>query len=50
VSGALIVAALAAVALIAAILSFAAWYMLARRPSEPEREQEERFDSEDPVV
>ena len=45
-----IVAALAAVAVIAAVLSFAAWHLLGRRPSSPEEPGEAQLDSEDPSV
>jgi NADH:ubiquinone oxidoreductase subunit 3 (subunit A) len=44
----LILLALIAVAVIAAILSFVAWYLLARRPSGQERKG--RFDSDDSAV
>lgn len=44
----LILLALIAVAIIAAILSFVAWYLLARRP--PGREKKARFDSDDSPV
>ena len=44
----LIVAALVAVAVIAAVLSFVAWYLLARRP--PGQERKPRLDSDDPSV
>ncbi len=47
-SDALIVAALAGVALIAAILSFVAWHLLARRP--PSDSTRTGFDSGDPDV
>ena len=46
---ALIVAALAAVAVIAAVLSFVAWHLLGRRPPDPLGEPTQ-LDSEDPPV
>jgi hypothetical protein len=48
VSDALILSALIGVAIIAAVLSFVAWYLLARRP--PGRERKGRFDSDDSAV
>jgi len=50
VNDALIVAALAAVAVIAAVLSFVAWHLLGRRPGEPTQSEEPQLDSEDPGV
>lgn len=47
---AVIVAALAAVAVIAAVLSFAAWHLLGRRPLSPEEPDNPQLDSEDPSV
>ena len=44
----LILLALIAVAIIAAVLSFVAWYLLARRPSGQERKG--RLDSDDSPV
>ena len=43
----LIVAALTAVAIIAAILSFVAWQLLGRRPTEQTEPEESQLDSED---
>ena len=45
---ALIVAALAAVAIIAAVLSFVAWHLLGRRSPDPA--DPAQLDSEDPPV
>jgi hypothetical protein len=50
VNDALIVAALAAVVVIAAVLSFVAWHLLGRRPAEPTDRDEPQLDSEDPRV
>ncbi len=47
---ALIVAALSAVAIIAAVLSFVAWHLLGRRPPDPGEPEEPQLDSEDPRV
>ena len=47
---ALILAALGAVAVIAAVLSFIAWHLLARRPPDPEEPGDTRFDSDHPAI
>ena len=49
-SDGVIVAALSAVAIIAAILSFAAWNLLGRARAGSEEHEEARLDSEDPPV
>ena len=46
----LILAALGAVAVIAAVLSFIAWYLLADRPPAPADPEDSRFDSDPPSV
>lgn len=48
-SDGLIVAALTAVAIIAAVLSFVAWHLLGRRPTEQTEPEETQLDSEDPA-
>ena len=47
---ALIVAALSGVAIIAAVLSFVAWHLLARRPAETGEPEEPQLDSKDPGI
>ena len=47
---ALIVAALAAVAIIAAVLSFAAWHLLGKGPGPRDEPDRPQLDSEDPRV
>jgi hypothetical protein len=49
-SDALIVAALSAVAVIAATLSFVAWYLLRRRLPLPDEPRQPQLDSDDPDV